>query len=109
MGHSEELPVHLFTTLPDIEIAQDILCQYIAMSSDNSCSVNEEPSYGLQKVDKFQLNDSVRDLCLSNEKVNFLLKTTRKEHFGFVTLYRIRGVRFFSFLMNMIWFLKRYC
>ena len=58
--HSQELHVPLFTTLPDIEEAQDItLPDHTSMSSDYSCSDYEEALYGPQKFNQSELNDLV--------------------------------------------------
>ena len=58
--HSKELHVPLFTTLDDIEEAQDIyFIDHTAMSSDDSCSDCEEPSYGPQQFNQYEFNDLV--------------------------------------------------
>ena len=65
MAHSEKLSVTLFTTLPDIEKAQEISLQdHTVISIDDSCSDYEEPSYGPQQLNLSELNDLVLDLCL---------------------------------------------
>ena len=53
VAHSEELPMPLFTTLPDIEEAQDMyLLDHTAMSSGESCSDYKEPSHGPQQCNQ---------------------------------------------------------
>ena len=58
VAHSEKLPVSLFTTLPDIEEAQDIfLPDHTTISSDESYNDYEKPSYGPQQFNQSELND----------------------------------------------------
>ena len=79
--HSKELPVPIFTTLPDVEKEQDIpLPDHTARCSDDSCNDYEEPPYGPQKFTQSELNDLVRDLCLSKDQSEILASRLQEKN-----------------------------
>ena len=75
--HSKELPVPLFTTLDDIEEAQDIYFpDHTAMSSDDSCSDYEEPLFGPQQFSQSELNAEY--FAFQKTSLKFLLQDYKK-------------------------------
>ena len=93
--HSEELPVPIFSTEPDT-----------STTSDDSCSDFEEPSvlHGPQQFNQYELNDLVRDLCLSKDQSEILVSRLQEKHLlhqsAKVTFYRTREnklLRFFFY------------
>ena len=105
VAHSEELPVPVFTGLPDIDVIEEEipLPDQHAISTDDSCSDYEEPSFGPQLFNQSELNDLVRDLCLSKEQSEVLASRLQEKNIldsgTKVTFYRTREgslLHFFS-------------
>ena len=68
VAQSEDLPVPVFTSLPELMEKDEFPAPLVASSDDDSCSDFEEPSNGLQLFNQGELNDLVQDLCLSKEQ-----------------------------------------
>ena len=102
VAHSEDLPVPVFTSLPEIDETEEIPAD-LSISSGDSCSDYEEPSNGPQLFNQSELNDLVRDLCLSKEQSEVLASRLQEKNIldsgTKVTYYRTREsslLRFFS-------------
>ena len=70
VANSDDRPVPVYTSLPELmEIDESPSpAPLVASSDDVSCSHFDEPSNGPQLFNQGELNDLVRDLCLSKEQ-----------------------------------------